>query len=115
VELKNKRRHDRDNQPLMNRRPIIIVQERMSATMRTAGLALFAASTLAQSQYGENHVKVNLDSQIVEQTAFPAPNVTLLSPAFQPAANASFDPGWSTGTEGATGEDELSMRTCQNL
>jgi hypothetical protein len=83
----------------------------MSAAMRTTSLALFAASALAQSQYGENHVNVNFDSQLVEQTAFPAPNVTLLSPAFLPAANASFDPGWTTGSEGATSQDKLSMDT----
>jgi hypothetical protein len=81
----------------------------MSAAMRTTSLALFAASTFAQSQYGENHVNVNFDSQLVEQTAFPAPNVTLLSPAFLPAANASFDPGWTTGSEGTTSQDKLSM------
>jgi hypothetical protein len=70
--------------------------------MRTAHLALFTASALAQSQYGEN------DAQIVEQTAFPAPNATLLSPAFLAGANASFDPGWTKGTEGATSQDQLS-------
>jgi hypothetical protein len=82
----------------------------MSIIMKT-GLALFAASALAQSQYGENHVNVNFDSQIVEQTAFPAPNVTLLSPAFIVGANASFDPGWIKGTEGATSQDRLSMKS----
>jgi hypothetical protein len=87
----------------------------MSATLRTASLALLATSTLAQSQYGENHVNVNFDSQIVEQKAFPAPNVTLLSPAFLPAANASFDPGWTTGSEGATSQDKLSMETYLRL
>jgi hypothetical protein len=87
----------------------------MPATTKIASLAIFAASTLAQSQYGENHVKVNFDSQIVEQTAFPAPNVTLLSPAFLPAANASFDPGWTTGSEGATSQDKLSMGTYHKL
>ncbi|CAG5159167.1 uncharacterized protein ALTATR162_LOCUS5447 [Alternaria atra] len=73
--------------------------------MRTSSIALFAASALAQTQYGENHVNVNFDSQLVEQTAFPAPNVTLLSPAFLP--NASFDPGWTEGTEGATSQYKL--------
>jgi hypothetical protein len=81
----------------------------MSITMRTARLALFAASALAQAQYGENHVNVNFDSEIVEQTAFPAPNATLLSPAFLAGANASFEPGWNEGTEGATSQDKLSM------
>lgn len=52
---------------------------------------------------------VNLDSQLVEQTAFPVPNATLLSPAFLKSGNASFDPGWFTGSEGATSHDELSM------
>lgn len=80
--------------------------------MRTASIALFAASALAQSQYGENHVNVNLDSQLVEQTAFPAPDVTLLSPAFLP--NASFDPGWSEGTEGATSQYKLGTRTMED-
>jgi hypothetical protein len=73
--------------------------------MRTSSIVIFAASALAQSQYGENHVNVNLDSQLVEQTAFSAPDVTLLSPAFLP--NASFDPGWSEGTEGATSQYKL--------
>lgn len=77
--------------------------------MRTTQLALFAASALAQTQYGENHVNINLDSQIVEQTAFPAPNATLISPAFLPGANASFDPGWFEGTEGATSQSKMSM------
>jgi hypothetical protein len=77
--------------------------------MRTSSIALFTASALAQSQYGENHVNVNFDSQLVEQTAFPAPNVTLLSPAFLP--NASFDPGWTEGTEGATSQYKLGMTT----
>jgi hypothetical protein len=83
----------------------------MSITMKATHLALLATSVLAQSQYGENHVTVNLDSQLIEHTAFPAPNVTLRSPAFLPKANASFDPGWTKGTEGATSQDELSMRT----
>jgi hypothetical protein len=86
----------------------------MSITMRTTRLALFAASVLAQTQYGENHVNVNFDSQIVEQTAFPAPNATLLSPAFLAAGNASFDPGWTEGTEGATSQDQLSMARIDN-
>jgi hypothetical protein len=73
--------------------------------MRPSSIALFAASAAAQTQYGENHVTVNLDSQLVEQLAFPAPNVTLYSPAFMP--NASFDPGWFEGTEGATSQDQL--------
>lgn len=81
----------------------------MSITMKTAHLAWFAASALAQSQYGENHVNVNLDAQIVEQTAFPVPNATLLSPAFIAGSNASFDAGWKKGTEGATSQDRLSM------
>ncbi|EOA84367.1 hypothetical protein ACJQWK_00925 [Exserohilum turcicum] len=67
--------------------------------------ALWAASALAQSQYGENHVTVNRDSQLLEQAAFPAPNVTLYSPAFM--ANASFDAGWYQGTEGATSASAL--------
>jgi hypothetical protein len=50
----------------------------------------------------------SVDSQLVEQTTFPAPNVTLLSPAFLPKANATFDPGWSKGTKGATSQDGLS-------
>jgi hypothetical protein len=75
--------------------------------MKTSSLALFAASALAQTQYGENHVNVNFDSQLVEQKAFPAPNVTLYSPAF--VQNASFAPGWTEGTEGATSQYELGM------
>jgi hypothetical protein len=77
--------------------------------MKTSSLALFAASALAQSQYGENHVNVNFDSQLVEHTAFPAPNVTLYSPAFLP--NASFTPGWTEGTEGATSKYQLGKKT----
>lgn len=67
--------------------------------------ALFTGTAFAQTQYGENHVTVNFDSQLVEQKAFPAPNVTLYSPAFLP--NAEFDPGWTKGTEGATAQDDL--------
>lgn len=52
---------------------------------------------------------VNLDSQLVEQSAFAAPNVTLYSPAFMP--NASFDAGWFKGTEGATSHDQLGAKT----
>jgi hypothetical protein len=76
--------------------------------MRTASLALFATAAAAQSQYGGNYVTVNFDSQIVEQTAFPAPNATLTSPAFLKVGNASFAPGWANGTQGATSQDELS-------
>jgi hypothetical protein len=83
----------------------------MSNTMRAVRIALFTALASAQSQYGENHVNVNFDSQLVEQTAFPAPNVTLYSPAFLSGLNASFDPGWTEGTEGATSLDSLSMKT----
>lgn len=73
----------------------------------TTLFALFAGAVFAQSKYGENHAPLDPDSQIVEQTAFPAPNVTLYSPAF--ASNASFAPGWTQGTEGATSDDALSM------
>lgn len=69
---------------------------------------LFAATALAQgTKYGENHVVVGFDEQIVEQRAFPAPNVTLYSPAFAP--NASFVPGWTEGSEGATSQADLGM------
>jgi hypothetical protein len=84
------------------------IRGRMFTTRRITRAALFSASSLAQSQYGENHVNTNFDSQLVELTAFPAPNATLLSPAFLPKANASFDQGWSKGTEGATSQDGLS-------
>lgn len=76
----------------------------MVASLR---LALFAASVCAQTQYGENHVRVNRDSQIVEKTAFPEPDATLVSPAFLP--NASFAPGWYQGTEGATSHEASGM------
>jgi hypothetical protein len=76
--------------------------------MRASIIALYATSAFAQSQYGENHINVNFDSQLVEQTAFPAPNVTLYSPAFLP--NASFAPGWAEGTEGATSQYQLGMK-----
>ena len=74
-------------------------------------LALFVATACAQTKYGENHVTVNRDPQVVEQTAFPAPNGTLYSPAF--SADAAFAPGWTKGSEGATSPDKLgmSMRT----
>jgi len=82
----------------------------MFNTMRATQLALLATTTLAQTQYGENHVRpISFDSQMVEHTAFPAPNATLISPAFLKSGNASFDPGWFTGSEGATSQDELSM------
>lgn len=76
--------------------------------MATLSVLLFAATALAQgTKYGENHVVTQFDSQIVEQRAFPAPNVTLYSPAF--AVNASFAPGWTEGTEGATSQADLGM------
>lgn len=74
--------------------------------MATLSVLLFAATAWAQgTKYGENHVVTQFDSQIVEQRAFPAPNVTLYSPAF--AVNASFTPGWTEGTEGATSQADL--------
>jgi len=74
--------------------------------MATFTTLLFAATALAQgTKYGENHVVVGFDEQIVEQRAFPAPNVTLYSPAFAP--NASFAPGWTEGSEGATSQADL--------
>lgn len=77
--------------------------------MWTLLASIFAASTLAQgTKYGNNHVQVNFDSQTVEQTAFPEPNATLISPAF--LANASFSPGWANGTAGATSFDQLSTQ-----
>jgi hypothetical protein len=83
---------------------------RMFNTMRAAQLAILATTALAQTQYGENQIRpISFDSQLVEQKAFPAPNATLLSPAFLKSGNASFDPGWFTGSEGATSQDELSV------
>lgn len=74
--------------------------------MATLSVLLFAATALAQgTKYGENHVVTQYDSQVVEQRAFPAPNITLYSPAF--AVNASFAPGWSDGSEGATSQADL--------
>lgn len=86
-----------------------VVQKKGIKMMKSGSIAaaLWAASALAQSQYGENHVTVNRDSQLLEQAAFPAPNVTLYSPAFM--ANASFDAGWYQGTEGATSASALGM------
>jgi hypothetical protein len=81
---------------------------KMLSTMSVTQAVLFAASALAQSQYGENHVGVSFDSQLVEQTTFPAPNEILYSPTFSPGRNASFAPGWFNGTEGATSQDDLS-------
>jgi hypothetical protein len=75
--------------------------------MRPSSLVLFAASAATQTTYGNNHVSVNFDSQIVEQTAFPEPDVALYSPAFMP--NASFPAGWTEGTQGATSQDKLGM------
>jgi hypothetical protein len=76
--------------------------------MAALQVLLFATAAAAQgSKYGNNQVTVTPDTQIVEQRAFPAPNVTLYSPAFLP--NASFDPGWSKGTKGATSQADLSM------
>jgi hypothetical protein len=76
--------------------------------MKISSVLLFAATGLAQgTKYGENHVVTQYESQVVEQRAFPAPNATLYSPAF--AANASFAPGWTQGTEGATSQADLGM------
>lgn len=77
--------------------------------MRPVSIALFATAAVAQTQYGENHVSVNRDSQLVEQSAFAAPNVTLYSPAFMP--NASFDPGWFDGTEGPTSHTQMGTKS----
>ncbi|KAF2730155.1 Zn-dependent exopeptidase [Polyplosphaeria fusca] len=68
-------------------------------------LAALCISVQAQSKYGENYLSVSFDSQLVEQNAFPEPNVTLYSPAFLP--NATFAPGWSEGKEGATSQKTL--------
>jgi hypothetical protein len=76
--------------------------------MRSSSLVLFAASAAAQTTYGNNHVSVNFDSQIVERNAFPEPDVALYSPAFMP--NASFPAGWTEGTQGATSQDELGKK-----
>lgn len=65
-----------------------------------ATFAVLGACVFAQTKYGENHIRVNFDSEVMIQNAFPEPNVTLRSPAFLP--NASFDQGWFKGTEGAT-------------
>lgn len=74
--------------------------------MAALQVLLFTAAAVAQgTKYGNNYVTVTPDAQIVEQRAFPAPNVTLYSPAFLP--NASFDPGWSKGTKGATSQADL--------
>ena len=74
--------------------------------MAILSVLLLAATALAQgTKYGENHVVTQFDSKVVEQRAFPAPNVTLYSPAFLP--NASFAPGWIEGTEGATSQADL--------
>lgn len=70
-----------------------------------AAVATFSTNVLAQTQYGENHVRVSFDSDIVVQGAFPEPNATLRSPAFLPGAK--FEPGWEEGTEGATDEKTL--------
>ncbi|KAF1965421.1 Zn-dependent exopeptidase [Bimuria novae-zelandiae CBS 107.79] len=72
---------------------------------RRCVLLLAAIASAQGTKYGENHITTTFDSQIVEQRAFPAPNVTLYSPAFAP--NASFAPGWFDGTEGATSEEDL--------
>lgn len=76
--------------------------------MASLSVLLFAATAIAQgTKYGNNHVVTQFDSQIVEQTAFPEPDVALYSPAFAP--NASFAPGWTKGTEGATSQADLGM------
>lgn len=76
--------------------------------MMSLSVFFFAATALAQgSKYGENHVATGFDSQIVEQRAFSAPNITLYSPAFAP--NTSFAPGWAEGTEGATSQAVLGI------
>jgi hypothetical protein len=75
------------------------------STIILAAVATFGANVLAQTKYGENHVRVSFDSDIVVKGAFPEPNATLLSPAFLP--DARFDPGWEEGTEGATDEKTL--------
>lgn len=74
---------------------------------RQAALAavLWLHGVVSQTQYGGNSVRVVPDPSVVESRAFPAPNVTLYSPAF--ASNASFPQGWAEGTAGATSEYTL--------
>lgn len=67
--------------------------------------ALLLRGVVSQTQYGGNSVRVVPDPSVVESRAFPAPNVTLYSPAF--ASNASFPQGWTEGTAGATSEYTL--------
>ena len=82
------------------------MRQSASCNMTTLSVLLLAGTTWAQgTKYGGNHVRTSFDSQTVEQRAFPAPNVTLYSPAFQP--NTSFAPGWYDGTEGATSQTAL--------
>lgn len=66
---------------------------------------LLLRGVVSQTQYGGNSVRVVPDPSVVESRAFPAPNVTLYSPAFAP--NASFAQGWAEGTAGATSEYTL--------
>lgn len=67
--------------------------------------ALLLRGVVSQTQYGGNSVRVVPDPSVVESRAFPAPNVTLYSPAF--ASNSSFPQGWTEGTAGATSEYTL--------
>lgn len=68
-------------------------------------VAVVLRGVASQTQYGGNSVRVQPDPSIVESRAFPAPNVTLYSPAF--VLNASFPQGWTEGTAGATSEYTL--------
>lgn len=77
----------------------------MVSFQRAALAAVLLRGVASQTQYGGNSVRVQPDPSIVESRAFPAPNVTLYSPAF--ALNASFPQGWTDGTAGATSEYTL--------
>lgn len=51
-------------------------------TVRLSTVLLGMLASVRAEKYGENHVAVSFDSEMVEQTAFPRPNTTLISPAF---------------------------------
>jgi hypothetical protein len=67
---------------------------------------LFACLTLVEAvKYGNNHVPVRRDSALVEAN-FPAPNVTLSSPAF--LFPERVPPAFGNGSDGPTDDADMS-------
>lgn len=65
---------------------------------------VYALTSVEAVKYGNNHVPVRPDDEIVE-AAFPEPNVTLLAPAFTSPDTVQAD--FTNGSSGPTDDYEL--------